>query len=482
MVLRVEPVERHDLEAWLQELDNLPGRILQKKSLLSSVEAQLLQLHQHKSSVANDIEVAKKKGRAADARQRVLETRNMIEQLRGRKEKHATDSQTLDALDAAIKVQELQLLEAEKDQDDFKNTIDLPALENARKKAQADLQERRQENQRVSDAIKEHENERGRVEEEIKVLEARQSALLANPTVSRFSYEPHLLIATLREDVDKQIATFKQLFPAGQSEPLRLVLAQLPGMLEQIHLAVPGIGIPAERVKQYRQAFYECCGLLYAMMDFATHDNFRERMKALLERYSINEAQVREAYEKNKLALKTAQEFDFAQYERDEYAKAKSQLTGWLAQAEEGSLKRRATALVDAITADEGDSNFDRPYYTQFLKDTVEAVKAPEDKDKRAQYRNTLRSIPDGKPSTWRKIAGCGLVLLGVLIFAGSAVAKCLSLGVAAPITIAGMVGGGLLVVAGIGLFASGCSRGNHKKGFALQESLEKSAKKMKLN
>ena len=481
MVLRVVPVEGKDLQAWLDELDGLPEKITEKDNLLKATQKQLARLHQEATQVADDIAEAIKIEKEVNARLTVLKAEENLALLQGRKADHS-DSAGRGAIDANIQAQESSLREAKKQQGSFANVFVLPMLEDARTRAKESFLERTAQKEKLQQAIREEEASRDKLASELQALQARYELFQANPMVSRFSKEPYKLTEKLINDVEMQISVLKQLFPAGQSERLRLVLAQLPSLLRQIYQRAPGVGTLAEQTKQYRQAYYECCGLLYDVYDSVDHANFRDRLKSLVESTGVSKADARNAYEKNKLAFQTAAEFGLEQHERDEYANAKSQLTNWLAQAEEGSLKRRATALVEAIGNGENDRKFDRPFYTQFLKTTLEAAKAPDNREKRNQYRNTLQEIPDGKPSTKRKILGCGLVLLGVFVFAASAVVKCLSLGVASPITLAGMIGGGLLVASGIGLFASGCGRGNYKKGLALQESLEKNAKKMKLS
>ncbi len=477
MVPRADLVPREDLEVFQSKLDALPEKINEKRKLLESVESQLVQLYVHKKQLAEDIAQETKMLRAADARKKVLDTQNMLENLRRRVAKH-NDKETLDELNARIDMQERELLEAEKNQGDFRYQVVPSELEDAMTRAREKLVEGKSTEQKLLMTIRESEQQRDIFTVEVQSLENQQAIWLSNSNIYRYTKEPHRLIEELRNNVTEQINAMHRFFPAGQTERLRLVLAQLPTMLAEIHNSVIVIGSLSERAKQYRNAFYQCCGLLYELIDFVDHDNFRSRISALLN--DVNPKTARDAYQRNKIELKNAQEFDLRQYEQDVYARAKNAVTDWLQEVADDSIKRRTQALMNAISKGENDEKFDRPYYTQFLKDTLAAVKNPEDSDKRQQYRNTLRQIPDGKPATVRKIVGCGLVLLGVLIFAASAVASCLSLGVAAPISIAGMVGGGLLVVSGVGLFASGCGRGNYKKGEALQSSLEKTAKTLK--
>lgn len=480
MVLRVEPVEQEHLEALQTQLVRLPDKILEKSQLLASIERDLTRLHTHKDQLAADIEQAKQTERAASARKIVLETQDMLQQLRDRKATHP-DAASQVALDATIEFQELELLAAEKAQGACQLIVSRPELEQVINQASQTRQEYEKTQRELSNTIREKERERDALGIELVGLENSRARLSANTNVMRFTEEPHKLIETLQNQVAEQINAIHKLFPAGQPERLRLVLAQLPDRLRDIYNRVPAIGLPAERAEQYRQGFYQCCGLLYEAVEFADHDNFRQRMTGLLKGYIIRRDAALQAYQKNKIDIQSAEVFDLKQYEQDAYANAAKALTDWLqGEEEDTSLKRRTQALMNAISSSENEEKFDRHYYTLFLKATLAAVANPSDQDKRDQYRSMLREMPDGKPSTVRKIVGCGLVLLGVLIFAASAVAKCLTLGIAAPITFAGMAAGGALVATGVGLFASGCARGKYKKAQALAVSLEKTAQAQK--
>ncbi len=271
------------------------------------------------------------------------------------------------------------------------------------------------------------------------------------------------------------IATYEKSNPADQPENIRICLAETIGKLDVIS------AMPAADAATARNKYYHLCGMLWTLLDRVdSNANLAREMIAILRDHSLDSEETKEAYSALKklnpdlMRDMTSADLVYMQYAQYDAAYKYLQDTlefmpnnvakPWMDMCHRAHEVMTSVNVRKLKAVENGEPEFDVKYHTSILHKTADLIRDPGNQQLQQEYHQLIEHNKDGKPSLAKKICGAMLMFLGAVVVAASVALKVVSVGIAAPLTVAGMIGGGVIFAAGLGLFGWGMRKGTSKK------------------
>lgn len=305
----------------------------------------------------------------------------------------------------------------------------------------------------------------------ISKLDTRHQSNLKKDFLFRLTQHPEQLVFELHRRVSEIIQEYEDNHIDDKDKGVRLCLAEYA-------LKIPFLmSFPVTNsLDNWQQRFYELYGLLLNIFGKAIQTKLSVQIYRVLNEYPIDYSDATHEYNHIRQQflgqLHDMDEYELDQHEHVLYQNAFhsfNQIYSNLpnnAPKDARDLYAKAKSVIDLIneqkiTADKKDSGqFDLKFHTTIIKKTTFLMQNPTDNKLRKEYKNFIALNNDGQPSVAKKVIGAIMIFLGAVLLAVSVAAKIVSIGISAPISIAGMAAGGALIVSGIGLFAHGRQKG----------------------
>src|SRR3990167_6521130 len=282
-----------------------------------------------------------------------------------------------------------------------------------------------------------------------------------------FNLHPSALFMNLERAMIEVFARYDKLHPANQSVSVRICLRALRNKMNDIKKASENIT---------HQQCYQLCGLFLKMADEVLQDKeFSYAILSVIKNISLNQQECKIAYQDldqsdmRKLASQLTMD------EAKEYNEAYQALRNKVCQLESTSNKTsnkelenaymRAYTLLQgiAIKGRENKNPGDIKYCTTVSKLAVNLMENPDNVNIRHDFSELAKHDKDGISDNFTKFAGVMMAFLGAVMVAGSLLLQQLSLHFSAPLTMVGVVGGGLFFLQGVNLFQQGRQKGVSK-------------------
>jgi len=303
----------------------------------------------------------------------------------------------------------------------------------------------------------------------------KQEELLGNQFMVKLRDQPDALVNEIAEEIRTCIANYEKANPADQSENIRICLAETMSKLDVI-LAMPAADAAAARNK-----YYYLCGMLCAMVEkMDVNATLAQQMIAIWRNHPLDSEEAKALYytlkNVNPDLMRDMTSADLVYMQYAQYDAAYKYLQDTLEFMPNNAAKpwiemcHRAHEVMTAVNVrklkavENGEPEFDVKYHTNVLHKTADLIRDPGNQQLQQEYHQLTEHNKDGKPSLAKKICGAMLMFLGAAMIVASVVLKVVSVGVAVPLTVAGMVGGGFVFAAGLGLFGWGMRKGTSGK------------------
>jgi hypothetical protein len=337
----------------------------------------------------------------------------------------------------------------------------------------------------LSHAIKITDKNIGAEKGELRVLHSTQTNLGRNSLLS----QPESLLDGFAADFHTLIGNFEEEYPANQSLSTRIAIAK-------IQFNIAGIVNLAKTSGQFRRGYYQLLGMFVDLQNKFTPAEKKlpvnkfllKKLDALLENHFINSVDQDTLYgqqcvaEYNTLTAAVSHMRDITKTELFEYelARYKNTLSTFeyiIEQLEKqnsapyvvADARKLLRQILACTPEDNSKEEKDLKFFAQtlfitgnILKSTLlEPNKVELDKQQiYDSFQTLIKHYKMGQPSTYRKIAGALIALLGTLIVALGIIVKSGSLGVLAPVSTLLIASGSLAIVSGLGLFRTGVRKG----------------------
>jgi predicted nucleic acid-binding Zn-ribbon protein len=343
--------------------------------------------------------------------------------------------------------------------------------------AQATRNELMIEKSRLDAVITGHHQGIANANQGIQTKTFRQQELLGNQYLLKLRDQPEMLVNEITGMIRSRFADYEAAHPANQGEAIRICLAETVGKLGIIY------GMPVDSDEAARKKYYQLCGLLWEILDRVdaeTSLGLADEIMAILHYHPINDAEARNEYhlfrKVNPELLRDMTAADLVNMQYAEYDAAYQNLNAALAAVPADTskawrdLRECGQEVLTSINShklkavDKGDPHFDIKFHTTVLNKTAQLVNEPGNQQLQREYHNLTEHNQDGKPSLAKKICGGMLMFLGAALLVASVVANVLSVGVSTPLSCAGIVGGSVMLLTGMGLFGWGMQKGTSRK------------------
>lgn len=351
------------------------------------------------------------------------------------------------------------------------------------KKIQNNLQA---EKTRLDSDISQHNYAITDAENKIQHHQSRQAQLQSNQFLMKLYDSPQILFKALSESLIARCEEYDETHPAGQSVEVRICLAELKNKIHSIQFQQAE---GAQNNSVNKRQYYQLCGLVHDMANRvqANPENhlFLAEITASLGQEVLEKSVCLTEY--NTLHLETMSQEQLHTYEENEYEKEKENFKQALETAGSHGLEdlhRKGNLLCDGIEHSkqeaprEGQPPKDVKYLTATLKRAAVLASKPEDVRSPFRFHNLIKYSHDGKPRLGLKLLGLAVGFLGAVLVVASIAAKIMTLGVSTPLSTAGIVVGGAMMLAGIGIFRKGMRSGFSKQ----QVDFEQEAKRRKIS
>ncbi|MBA3660143.1 MAG: hypothetical protein H0W64_00255 [Gammaproteobacteria bacterium] len=316
---------------------------------------------------------------------------------------------------------------------------------------------------------------------EISQLISKLQDLKDDQFVKEFWHTPQTLIDNLTLSLHQTLKTYESQHPAGQSDAVRLCLANLKNHTKQIIALTPNqkpmtyedlINPDDTFFKQTK--YLQLCGLLWAQFNLISSTKeidlaqieLLDTLILTLNKHQMDETWAIREYETAKLVNLTIAEVQ--ENERSQFYTAYQAFKN-LTLLDPGqnkvdrNLSKSAYFLLRQIDGKKEDPHFDYKYYTKILKAARELGNEPDNINFQSKFQNLINHTDDGQPSKARKIFGAGLMFLGAAVAVGATITAML-LPASAPLAIViGSIGAGLFFI-GSAIAISGLEKGLHKR------------------
>jgi hypothetical protein len=327
----------------------------------------------------------------------------------------------------------------------------------------------------LTQAITDIELEIYHVNRAMQELQEQLAKLKENHFLMKLVNHPDLLfnelVLSLRMYIVKNphtqnLFSFEDFQPANQTVEARAHLANLETVIRSIESYHPE-GVDANNLILQRRQYYQLLGFVHTMIAELASDSANklliEKLQSALGRYGLDQAVCRTEF--SQLNLPRLSQPTLFDEEEQAFNAAKSDFESALNQAHHvgfEALKTQGDKLIKSVCEaktsleQSGVHTKDIKYLTTTLRRATALTKKPDDTNLQFHFKHLIQFNHQGQPSVAKKLAGVMMSFLGVALIGASVAAKVLTLGLATPITTAGIVAGSALVLGGLGLFKKG--------------------------
>lgn len=302
---------------------------------------------------------------------------------------------------------------------------------------------------------------------------------------------PDELYGEMVARIHDQIAVYEIEHPAKQSLCARMALADLQQQLSSI---ASGTSLPNHTFSgstPQLQRYYRLSGLLWKLHQRTKGEDaiFARQLEAMLGEKAVDPTEANKEYELFQQTLgrqlQAITPNGLRAAEKSAYDTAADSLKEILEQEshypdpEVKALYQTARKVMNTFNheataaAKQRNDNFDLKYHTRILNKVTNIVNNPADKGLLAECKTLCSHHTRGKPSLCKKVTGAIMAFIGAAAIAAGVCLSITSPGLAAPLTIGLIAGGGTLVTSGFGLFYHGRTKDDVKRLRAFQQAAE---------
>lgn len=291
-----------------------------------------------------------------------------------------------------------------------------------------------------------------------KLLMLRQQELESDSFLMKALYHSNDLFDELAKKTIHDFQQYDDFYPAGQSEKVRICLRELKIKLQTIQH--PSYAPSSQESKLDQQHYLQLCGLLWEMLDYLKKDKWQKFVHyivVILEDINLDEEECREAYRKLNLSFITSSELhDIEEAEqKTAYEVFEKKLQPLYAS---GNFKKVCDSGLELLK--HADNHPDIKFSTVVLQKAAKLREDPMNEKLRQEFSSLAEHDQYGRSHLGKKMGGAILAFLGAVVLASAVLAEYFSFGFASGITLPVMVGGVVLSVVGIGIFANGRQKG----------------------